>query len=60
MQMNNVVVPALQETKLSQLCSLTAPGYNIVRNDRTCLFGMYIPSHKFAIYYTNLEKNMYY
>ena len=34
MQMNNVLVAALQETKLSQLCSLTAPEYNIVSKDR--------------------------
>ena len=27
------IVAALQETKLSQLCSLTAPEYNIVRKD---------------------------
>ena len=34
MQMNNVLVAALQETKLSQLCSLTAAEYNIARKDR--------------------------
>ena len=34
MQMNNILVAALQETNLSQLCSLTAPEYNIVRKDR--------------------------
>ena len=29
-----------QETKLSQLCSLTAPGYNIVRNGMSSREGL--------------------
>ena len=34
MQIYNVLVAALQESKISKLCSLTAPGYNIVSKDR--------------------------
>ena len=34
MQINNVLVAAFKETKLSQLCNLTIPGYIIVRKDR--------------------------
>ena len=37
MQMNNVLVAALQETKFSELCSLTAPGFIIGSKEYPCL-----------------------